>query len=209
LLAFPEDLARAATESLRHLGVDMLTGAAVTAIEPGRVMLGDRAIPAATVLWAAGVAASPLAKSLGAPLDRAGRVVVNKDLTIPDHTNVFVIGDLACFTHQTGKPLPGVAPAAMQQGLHAARNVTQACQGKPLEEFHYRDKGNLATIGRAAAVADLGKIKLTGWIAWLAWMAIHIFFLIGFRNRFVAMFNWAWTYITYDRAAMLIVGPEE
>jgi NADH dehydrogenase len=209
LLAFPEDLARAAAESLRKLGVEVLTGAAVTGIERGRVMLGDRAIPAATVLWAAGVAASPLAKSLGIPLDGAGRAVVNKELTIPDHPNVFVIGDLACFTHQTGKPLPGVAPVAMQQGLHVARNIALACQGQPLEEFHYRDKGNLATIGRAAAVADFGNIKLTGLPAWLAWMAIHIFFLIGFRNRFVAMFNWGWTYITYDRAAMLIVGKEE
>src|ERR1039458_7358192 len=108
----------------------------------------------ATVLWAAGVAGAPLAKSLLVPLDRAGRVIVNKDLTVPQHPNVFVIGDLACFTHQTGKPLPGVAPVAMQQGLHVARNIARACQGKPLEEFHYRDKGNLATIGRAAAVAD-------------------------------------------------------
>ncbi len=209
LLAFPEDLARAAVESLGKLGVEVLTGSAVTAIEPDRVMLGDRAIQVATVLWAAGVEASPLSKSLGVPLDRAGRVIVNNDLTIPDHPNVFVIGDLACFTYKTGQPLPGVAPVAMQQGLHAARNVARAVQGKPLQAFHYRDKGNLATIGRAAAVADFGRIKLSGLVAWLAWMTIHIFFLIGFRNRFVAMFNWAWTYITYDRAAMLIVGKEE
>jgi NADH dehydrogenase len=209
LLAFPEDLARAAVESLGKIGVEVLTGSPVTAIEPGRVMLGDRAIRAATVLWAAGVAGAPLAKSLGVPLDRAGRAIVNKDLTIPGHPNVFVIGDLACFTHQTGKPLPGVAPVAMQQGLHVASSIARAATGKPAEEFYYHDKGNLATIGRAAAIADLGKIKLTGVIAWLAWMAIHIFFLIGFRNRFVAMFNWAWTYITYDRAAMLIVGKEE
>ncbi len=208
LLSFPEDLAQAACESLRRIGVEVLTGSLVTGIEPGRVLMGDRAIPALTVLWAAGVVASPLAKSLGGPLDRAGRVMVNKDLTIPGQPNVFVIGDLACFTHQTGHPLPGVAPVAMQMGVHAAHNIVRACDGQALKDFHYLDKGNLATIGRAAAVADLGKIKLSGLVAWIAWLAIHIFFLIGFRNRLVAIFTWAWTYVTYDRAAMLIVGSD-
>ncbi|HEY5610578.1 MAG TPA: FAD-dependent oxidoreductase, partial [Thermoanaerobaculia bacterium] len=162
-------------------------------------------IAAKTILWAAGVEASPLAMSLGVPLDRAGRVLVNKDLTIPGHDDVFVVGDLAAFEEE-GKPVPGVAPAAIQQGRHAARNIARAAEAKPHEDFHYADKGSLATIGRAAAVADFGPIKLSGFIAWFAWLAIHIFFLIGFRNRFLVITQWAWAYVTYQRGARLITG---
>ena len=211
LTSFPEDLSAAAGASLRHLGVEVLT-ATVTAIEPGRVVLrvGEDAqeLAAKTTIWAAGVAASTLGKSLGVPLDRAGRVVVNRDLTVPGYSNIFAIGDIAGFLDEAGKQLPGVAPVAMQQGPHAARNIVRAIRGESLKEFRYHDKGNLATIGRAAAVADFGRLKLSGFLAWIAWMAIHIFFLIGFRNRFVAMFTWAWTYFTHDRASMLIFGQE-
>jgi len=208
LTTFPPSLSAAAGDSLRALGVEILTGA-VTALEPGRVMLGEHELRAGTTLWAAGVAASPLARSLGVPLDRAGRVLVNRNLTAPGYPNLFVIGDIAGFVDEAGKTLPGVAPVAMQQGPHAARNIARALRGEPLEDFRYQDKGNLATIGRAAAVADFGRFQLRGFPAWVAWMAIHIFFLVGFRNRFVAMFTWAWTYFTYERAAMLIVGEED
>jgi NADH dehydrogenase len=207
LTSFPPELSAAASDSLRALGAEIITGA-VTALEPGRVMVGDRELRAGTVLWAAGVAASPLAKSLGVPLDRAGRVLVNRDLTVPGYPNILAIGDIAGFLDELGKPLPGVAPVAMQQGPHAARNISRALRGAPLEEFRYRDKGNLATIGRASAVADFGRFRLSGFPAWIAWLMIHIFFLIGFRNRFVAMFTWAWMYFTYERAAMLIVGED-
>jgi len=213
LPAFPEPLSRKAEDSLVRLGVEVRTGAAVTGLEEGRVVLGTETIAAETVLWAAGVSASPLARTLGVPLDRAGRVIVERDLTVPGHPAIFVIGDLAAFLHQTdnqnppGKPLPGVAPVAIQQGRHAARNIVRACRGEPYQTFHYLDKGNLATIGRAAAVADLGFLHLSGVLAWLAWLFIHIFFLIGFRNRFVVLFEWAWAYLTYQRAARLITGP--
>ena len=179
---------------------------AVTAIDAEGVCIGPERIAARTVLWAAGVAASPLARSLGVPLDRAGRVQVEPDLTIPGHPEVSVIGDLASLS-QDGHPVPGVAPAAIQEARHAARNIVRMIQGQPRLPFHYRDKGSLATIGRAAAVADLGRVKLSGWIAWLAWLFIHIFFLIGFRNRFLVLFQWAWSYVTYDRGARLITGP--
>jgi len=160
------------------------------------------------VLWAAGVSASPLGRALGAPLDRAGRVRVRPDLTIPGHDDVFVIGDLAIL-EQDGRIVPGVAPAAMQEGHHAARNVENALAGRPLEPFHYVDKGLLATIGRGAAVADLGRLQLSGLIAWLAWLLIHIFYLIGFRNRLLVLVEWAWAYVSWDRGARLITGPPE
>jgi NADH dehydrogenase len=175
-------------------------------VGPAWVGLGKEKLRAVTVLWAAGVTASPLAKSLGVPLDRFGRVLVEPDLTIPGHPEVLVIGDLAAFTHQTGKPLPGVCPVAIQQGRHAARNILRSCQGLSYEPFKYVDKGSLATIGRAAAVAQFGRVKVSGFLAWLAWLFIHIFFLIGFRNRFVVMFEWAWAYFTFQRSARLITG---
>ena len=157
------------------------------------------------MVWAAGVQASPLARSLGAPLDRAGRVRVEPGLTVPGHPDVFVIGDLASLD-QDGRPIPGVAPAAIQMGAHAAANLLRGLRGEPLVPFRYRDKGSLATIGRRSAVAVIGRLRLSGPAAWLAWLCIHIFFLIGFRNRFVVLFTWAWAYLTYDRSARLIVG---
>jgi NADH dehydrogenase len=172
------------------------------------VRLGEERIAAGTVLWAAGVAASPLAATLGALVDRAGRVRVTPELALPGRSDVFVVGDLAA-VQQDGKPIPGVAPAAMQMGRHAAANVARALRGEPLAPFRYLDKGSLATIGRRAAVADFGRVKLWGFPAWVAWLAVHIFFLIGFRNRFVVMFEWAWAYFTYERSARVILGPRE
>jgi NADH dehydrogenase len=203
--AFDEKLARSAKGQLERLGVEVRTGARVTAIDAQGVSLGEERIAARTVLWAAGVLASPLARSLGVPLDRAGRVLVTKELTLADDPRVYVIGDLALL-EQDGKPVPGVAPAAIQEGRHAARNIRAAIQGQPLAPFHYKDKGSLATIGRAAGIADLGKVKLTGFTAWVAWLLVHIFFLIGFRNRFLVLFSWAWAYLTWDRGARLMTG---
>ena len=156
-------------------------------------------------MWAAGVQASPLGKKLGVETDRGGRVVVGQDLTVPGHPEIFVIGDLAKFMAD-GKPLPGVAPVAMQQGNHAATNVRRAIAGQPLLPFRYFDKGNLATIGRARAVAQIGRLKLTGLVAWLAWLFVHVLYLIGFRNRAVVILNWAWAYVRLQRGARLIYG---
>jgi NADH dehydrogenase len=201
LPVYPPKLSQKARQQLEHLGVEVITNAVVTSLSDTEVCIGDRTIPTRTVLWAAGVEASPLARSLGVPLDRAGRVLVNDDLTIPGHDDVFVIGDLAAVKYKDGL-VPGVAPAAIQEGIHAARSITN----KTREPFRYRDKGSLATIGRAAAVADFGFLKLSGFIAWFAWLAIHIFFLIGFRNRFLVITQWAWAYVTYQRGARLITG---
>jgi len=206
LATFPEELSEAAEQALNKIGVEVRTHSSVTAVEPGWAEFANEKHFAATILWAAGVSASPLAKSLGVPLDRLGRVLVAPDLTIPGHPEVFVIGDLAAFSHQTGKPLPGVCPVAIQQGRHAARNILRARAGLPYKPFHYRDKGNLATIGRAQAVADLGRLRISGLAAWLAWLFVHIFFLIGFRNRFIVLFEWAWAYFTFQRGARLITG---
>jgi NADH:ubiquinone reductase (H+-translocating) len=201
LPVYPPELSEKARKQLEHLGVEVITNAVVTSLSDTEVCIGDRVIPTRTVLWAAGVEASPLARSLGAPLDRAGRVLVNDDLTIPGHDDVFIVGDLAAMKYKGGL-VPGVAPAAIQEGIHAARSIIS----KTREPFRYRDKGSLATIGRAAAVADFGFVKLSGFIAWLAWLAIHIFFLIGFRNRFLVITQWAWAYVTYQRGARLITG---
>lgn len=206
LAAFPEELSAAAESSLLKLGVGIHKNRAVSSIEPGLVRLGSEALRAETVLWAAGVQASPLARSLGVDLDRVGRVLVEQDLSIPGYPEVFVIGDLAAFIHQTGKPLPGVCPVAIQQGRHAARNIQRAIRGEPPQPFHYWDKGNLATIGRAHAVADFGHLRISGVLAWLAWLFVHVFFLIGFRNRFIVIFEWAWAYFTFQRGARLITG---
>ena len=205
LEAFPEDLAANATKSLQGLGCWVWTGRHVSDIAEDHVMVGDRRINAYTVLWAAGVQASPLGKKLGAETDRGGRVVVNQDLTLPGHPEIFVIGDLARFG-QNGKPLPGLAPVAMQQGAHAAANVRRAIAGRPLQPFHYFDKGNLATIGRARAIAQIGRLKLTGLVAWLAWLFVHILYLVGFRNRAVVILNWAWAYVRLQHGARLIYG---
>jgi len=183
------------------------TGATVTNVTSDAVWVGGDQIRCRTVLWAAGVEASPLARSLGVPLDRAGRVPVEPDLSVPGHPDVFVIGDLGAFTHQTGAPLPGVAPVAIQQGRAAANNVLRRLSGLATQPFRYRDRGSMATIGRAAAVAMVGRLQLSGYPAWLAWLFVHIIFLIGFRNRFLVLFEWAWAYITWHRGARLITGP--
>ena len=206
LSTYPPDLSRKAEAQLRGLGVEVTTGATVTNVDDRGVTVGATVIPTRTVLWGAGVQASPLAHSLGVPLDRAGRVLVNPDLTIPGHADVFIIGDLASLTQANGTPVPGVAPAAMQGGAHAAANIERTLGGQPLRPFHYSDKGSLATIGRAAGVGDFGRIHLSGFIAWAAWLGIHIFFLIGFRNRLLVMLQWAWAYLTYQRGARLITG---
>ena len=206
LPAYPEDLSRSAEEQLQHLGVEVRTSTMVTAVEPGAVLVGNTRMASAVTLWAAGVAASPLGKKLGAPLDRAGRVIVEPDLSIPGHPEVFVIGDLASLKDENGKMLPGVAPVAMQEGTFVAHVVGRDLAHKARGKFHYVDKGSLATIGRAAAVAQFGKIHISGFIAWLAWLFIHIFFLIGFRNRLIVLIQWAWSYVTYERGARLITG---
>jgi NADH dehydrogenase len=178
----------------------------VTGIDATGVHLGQERILARTVVWAAGVAASPLLKTLGIPVDRAGRAHVNPDLTIPGHDEISVIGDLASI-EQDGKPVPGVAPAAIQMGRQVARNIRLAMAGEPRQPFRYRDKGSFATIGRGKAVGELaGGFKLSGFPAWVAWLAIHIFFLIGFRNRVLVIFQWAYSYVTFRRGARLITG---
>ncbi len=207
LLSFPEELSASAVSQLHGLGVQVKTGAFVTNITPEGVTLkSGEFIPSLTVLWCAGVASSPLTKSLGVAIDRAGRVQVEPDLSMPGHPEAFAVGDLAVFLHQDGKPLPGLAPGAMQQGLFVADAIKGNVAGKPSKKFHYQHKGSLATIGRSAAVADFGKMRLTGTPAWVAWLLIHIFFLIGFRNRLVVMFDWLWSYLTYERGARLITG---
>jgi NADH dehydrogenase len=209
LPAFAEDLSTKAEEALARRGVEIRRSQPVTAIGEGFVQIGAERLAAETVLWCAGVAASPLARSLGVPLDRAGRVEVAADLSLPGHPEVFLIGDLASFSHQTGRPLPGVAQVAIQQGGHAADNVLRRAAGQSLAPFRYKDPGNLAVLGRASAVADLPHLKLSGFPAWLVWCFVHILFLIGFRNRFVVLFDWAWAFITYQRGARLIVGDAE
>ncbi len=209
LPAYPEDLSRSAEEQLRHLGVEVHTSAMVTGIEPAAVITSQTRLPAAVILWAAGVAASPLGKKLGAPVDRAGRVLVNPDLSLPGHPEVFVIGDLASLKDKNGNPLPGLAPVAMQQGKATAKNIERELQGNPRQNFHYLDKGSLATIGRAAAVAQFGKVHISGFLAWLSWLFVHILFLIGFRNRIIVLIQWAWAYFTYERGARLITGSTQ
>ena len=206
LPAYPPDLSDKARKQLVALGVEVLTRTQVTTVTSHEVSMGDQKIATRTVLWAAGVQASPLAKSLGVPLDRAGRVIVASDLTIPGHKEVFVIGDLAAMRNPDGSEVPGVAQGAIQGGKHTARNIERAIEGQPLRAFRYRNKGNLATIGRAAAVGDLPQIKLSGFLAWVFWLLIHIFFLIGFRNRVIVFLQWAWAYVTYQRGARLITG---
>jgi len=203
---YPPELSEKARKQLVDLGVEVITGAVVTDVTDREVRIGERVIPTRTVLWGAGVQASPLAQSLGVPLDRAGRVLVEPSLTIPGHPEVFVIGDLAAVRQHDGSFVPGVAPAAIQEGQHTALNLERAVEGQPLRAFKYRDKGSLATIGRAAAVADFGRIRFGGFLAWMAWLIIHIFFLIGFRNRFLVITQWAWAYLTYQRGARLITG---
>jgi NADH:ubiquinone reductase (H+-translocating) len=221
LPTYPEDLSRSAEGQLHRLGVQVRTSTMVTRIEPGAVYAGEARMPASVVIWAAGVAASPLGKKLGATLDRAGRVLVGPDLSVANHPEVFVIGDLASLKDDHGRMLPGVAPVAIQQGQFVAKLIREEVEahgngaresgakmaaGRP--RFHYWDKGSLATIGRAAAVADFGRIHISGFLAWLSWLFVHIFFLIGFRNRILVIIQWAWSYVTYERGARLITGSE-
>nr|WP_295376962.1 NAD(P)/FAD-dependent oxidoreductase [Pseudoxanthomonas sp.] len=205
LASFPEDLSGRARRQLEKLGVEVSTGVPVTAISDAGYQLGDSFVPARTVVWAAGVAASPLARSLGVPLDRAGRVIVQADLSVPGHPEIFVGGDLAS-VQSDGRPVPGVAPAAKQMGRHIAAAIRSRLAGKPATPFRYKDFGNLATIGRMAAVVHLGRLKLSGLLAWWFWLAAHVFFLIGFRNRLVVLLNWAWAYWSYQRGARIIFG---
>jgi NADH dehydrogenase len=204
LPTFPAPLRDAARHDLERIGVEVRTGAPVTSISEHSVEAGGTRIDAATILWAAGIAASPLGRSLGVPLDRIGKVLVNPDLTIPGHSDVFVIGDLASLADANGRPLPGVAQVAIQMGVHASRNVIRAIGARPLQPFRYHNLGDMATIGRASAVANLPWIQLKGLIGWLAWLFIHLIKLIGFRNRVVVMVQWIWAYMTYQRAIRLI-----
>ena len=204
LAAFPEDLSASALKQLVDLGVEVRTGTRASNLSEAGLQAGDQFIPCRVKIWAAGNNASFVGKTLGMPVDRVGRVMVNDDLTIPGHPEVQVIGDLANFSHQTGEPLPGVSPVAMQQGRHAARNVLAIIQGRKPQRFRYWDKGNIATIGRNKAVADLKFMHLSGLPAWLAWLFVHIVFLVGFRNRLLVLFQWAWAYFTFDKGARLI-----
>jgi NADH:ubiquinone reductase (H+-translocating) len=230
LAAYPDDLSKSALGQLRRLGVDVRLSTMVEKIEPGAVYFGDTRIDAAVILWAAGVAASPLGRKLGVPADREGRVIVNPDLSIPEHPEVFVIGDMAALKDEHGKQLPGVAQVALQEGRFVANVIRREASSEEWAHrtsspvvsssprttqeggyanrtaFHYHDKGSLATIGRAAAVADIGKIHMSGYPAWLTWLFVHIFFLIGFRNRLLVLIQWAWAYVAYQRGARLITG---
>jgi NADH:ubiquinone reductase (H+-translocating) len=209
LPAYAEDLSHSAEEQLRSLGVEVRTSTMVTAVEPGGICMGTSHLPSAVTLWAAGVAASPLGKRLGVPVDRAGRVLVEADLSIPGYRDVFAIGDLAALKDERGNVLPGVAPVAIQEGRFVAHTIAGDLKAKPRKNFDYVDKGSLATIGRAAAVAQFGRIHISGFLAWLAWLFVHIFFLIGFRNRIIVLIHWAWSYVTYERGARLITGSTE
>ena len=204
LSAFPEDLSASALKQLVDLGVEVRTGTRATALTEAGVQVGDEFIPCRVKIWAAGNNASFVGKTLGAPVDRVGRVIVNDDLTIPGHQEIQVIGDLANFSHQTGQPLPGVSPVAMQQGRHAARNILAMIEGRKPQRFRYWDKGSMATIGRNKAVADLNLVHLSGLPAWVVWLFVHIIFLVGFRNRLAVLFQWAWAYFTFNKGARLI-----
>jgi NADH dehydrogenase len=204
LATMPPELSEKTRAQLLRLGVEVHTGAPVTQIDAEGVSMGERRIASRTVLWAAGVAASPLGRQLGVVTDRAGRVPVAPDLSLPEHPEVFVVGDLAS-VQQDGKPVPGVAPAAKQMGAHVAGVIRDRLRGLPGKPFRYRDYGNLATIGRMAAVVDFGRLRFSGILAWWFWLVAHLFFLIGFRNRIIVLVNWGWSYWTYQRHARIIV----
>ena len=205
LPSMPESLSQSAKRQLAKLGVEVHVGEAVTSVDATGVEFGGRRVETETVLWAAGVAASPLGRQLSAHCDRAGRVPVSGDLSLPDHPEVFVIGDLAAVV-QDGKPVPGIAPAAKQMGGYVAEAIRDRLAGRTTKPFRYHDYGNLATIGRMAAVVDLRGIHLSGLIAWWFWLIAHVFFLIGFRNRIMVLIDWAWSYWTYARHARIIFG---
>ena len=206
LPTYPPELSQRAKEQLRRLGVEVRESMLVTEVRPGFVSAAGWTIPTGTVVWAAGNVASPLLKSLNVPLDRQGRVLVEPDCTAPGHPEIFVLGDAAAYVHQGEQTLPGIAPVAIQMGQYAARTIQGDLAGRPRVHFSYWDKGQLAVIGRGRAVADLGRFKFGGFFAWLVWIFVHIFFLIGFRNRLLVLFEWAWAYFTYERGARLITG---
>ena len=208
LPSFPPALSERARRDLQALGVEVRTGAPVTLVTSEAVYVGAERLATHTVFWAAGNTASPLGRTLGVPVDRAGRVLVRPDLSIPGHPEVFVVGDLAATTGADGALVPGVAPAAMQAGRAAARNILKALRGEPPKPFRYRDKGNLATIGRHRAVADFGRFQVTGYAAWWLWLFVHILYLAGFRNRLSVLFEWGYAYLTYRRGARLITTAE-
>jgi NADH dehydrogenase len=208
LAAFPEMLSAAARHSLERLGVEVRLGTPVTQCDAGGVTIGEDRLPAATLIWAAGVAASSAARWLGAEKDRVGRVMVGPDLTLPGHPEIFCIGDTAHVAGADGKPLPGLAPVAKQQGAYVARVLRARLANQPAPgPFRYRDFGTMATIGRRAAVADFGRLRMKGTLAWLLWGMVHISFLIGFRNRLIVMLDWMWSYVTFQSGARLITGP--
>lgn len=206
LSQYPEGLSAFARRALEKLGVSVWTGSPVTGITPGRLQVGSETIDAGTILWAAGVAASPIGASLGAPLDRAGRVMVHPDLSVPGAPNVYVVGDLATFNGPAGRPLPGVIQVALQQATCAAGNILRVLKNETPATFVYDDLGNMATIGRNSAVCDLGWIRLKGFVAWLAWLFLHVYKLIGFRNRLSVMTQWAFSYVSYQRSVRLITN---
>jgi NADH:ubiquinone reductase (H+-translocating) len=204
LASFPEDLRISASKQLTDLGVELRTGVHATNLSDAGLQVGDEFIPCRVKIWAAGNTASFVGKTLGVPVDRVGRVLVNNDLSIPGHPEVFVIGDLANFSYQTGEPLPGVSPVAMQQGRHAAHNIQAILEGRPTQRFWYFDKGSMATIGRNKAVADLHFVHFSGLPAWMVWLFVHVLFLVGFRSRLAVLFQWAWAYLTFNKGARLI-----
>jgi NADH dehydrogenase len=206
LPSYPPDLRESARYQLERLGVEVRLNSLVTHVGNGEVRVGDEAIAATVTIWAAGVLASPLGEALGGAVDRNGRVLIESDLSLPGHREVFVIGDLSSLKQSEGAQLPGLAPVAMQQGTWVAHQIAADLAGQPREPFKYLDKGSLATIGRAAAVADFGKLHFSGFFAWMTWLFVHILFLVGFRNRLLVMIQWAWSYFTFDRGARLIVG---
>ena len=197
---YPPDLSRKAQLQLERLGVTVWVGRRITDVDADGVSLGAERLAARTVIWAAGVAASPLGTSLGAPLDRAGRVKVEPDLSVPGHPEIYIAGDLAAVDH-----VPGIAPAAKQMGRHVGQNIVRALRGQPAKPFRYRDYGQLATIGRNAAVVIIGKMKLSGFLAWFVWLVSHVYFLINFRNRIIVMIDWGWAYLTYQRYARIVI----
>jgi NADH dehydrogenase len=207
LPSFTPGLSNSAVKQLKQMDVEVRVATKVVSVAGNGVQLEKEFIAARTVIWAAGNSASPLAGHLTSETDRQGRVLVNADLSIPGNPRIFAIGDMANFSHQTGQPLPGVAPVAMQMGTHAARNILQLAQGNPSRRFKYLNKGNMATIGRNRAVADLNVIRFGGFLAWMSWLLVHLVFLVGLRNRIQVFIQWVWAYFTYARGARLIYGP--
>jgi NADH dehydrogenase len=207
LQAFPESLSASAEEQLTSLGVEVIKGRRFRSIDEYGVQFEDgERLPAATVIWAAGVRGTPLARALGVELDRVGRVKVGPDCSLPGHPSVFAIGDMATLRDRNGVDVPGLSPAAIQEGRFVARCILDDLELRPRGQFAYRDKGTMATIGRSRAIAKVGRLQMSGTLAWLAWLAVHVLFLIGFRNRFTVMFAWMWQYITFKRGARLITG---